>query len=138
VRHILVVVLNNGEPAPSQKAGIKDDQHEAGAFCLLPQESHEASVVAGDAGRDLERRLFMVAARHAAEHQPLVCGTSTAGVPRTYRIVPVKRRLVLEFLDRSATRCGGLLNSVMVLAGDKLRLYKTGQYRSDTDEGVKE
>jgi hypothetical protein len=73
----------------------------------------------------------MVAARPNAVHQPLACGTSAAGVPRTYRIVPVKRRVVHAFLARSAIRCGGLLNSVMVLVGDKLGLYKTGQYSSE-------
>jgi hypothetical protein len=75
----------------------------------------------------------MVAAPHSAVHQPLAFGTSAAGVPRTYRIVPVKRRSVHAFLDRSARACGGLLNAVMVLVGDKLGLYKTGQYSSDAD-----
>jgi len=91
----------------------------------------QKAVVAGDADRDLERRLFMVNARHSALHQPLALGTSSAGVPRTYRIVPVKRRVVHEFFARSANGCGGLLNAVMVLVGDKLGLYKTGQYSSD-------
>jgi hypothetical protein len=93
----------------------------------------QKAVVAGDADRDLERRLFMVTARHTAVHQPLALGTSAAGVPRTYRIVPVKRRVVHEFLARSASGCGGLLNSVMVVVGDKLGLYTTGQYSSDAD-----
>ncbi len=75
----------------------------------------------------------MVAARLSALHQPLAFGTSAAGVPRTYRIVPVKRFVVHAFLARSASRCGTLLNSVMVLVGDKLGLYKTGQYSSDVD-----
>jgi hypothetical protein len=75
----------------------------------------------------------MVAARLSAVHQPLAFGTSAAGVPRTYRIVPVKRRVVHAFLARSASACGGVLNSVMVLVGDKLGLYKTGQYSSDAD-----
>jgi len=93
----------------------------------------QKAVVAGDADRDLERRLFMVTARYSALHQPLALGTSAAGVPRTYRIVPVKRRVVHAFLVRSASGGGGLLNSVMVLVGDKLGLYKTGQYSSDAD-----
>ena len=66
-------------------------------------------------------------------HEPLAFGTSAAGVPRTYRIVPVKRRVVHAFLARSASGGGGLLNSVMVLVGDRLGLYKTGQYSSDAD-----
>jgi len=89
--------------------------------------------VAGDADRDLERRLFMVTARYSALHQPLALGTSAAGVPRTYRIVPVKRQVVHEFLARSAGGCGDLLNSAMVFVGDKVGLYKTGQYSSDAD-----
>jgi len=75
----------------------------------------------------------MVVARLSAVHQPLACGTSAAGVPRTYRIVPVKRRVVHAFLARSASACGGLLNSVMVLVGDKLGFYKTGEYSSDAE-----
>lgn len=75
----------------------------------------------------------MVAARLSAVHQPLAFGTTAAGVPRTYRIVPVKRRVVHAFLARSASACGGLLNCVMVLVGDKLGLHKTGQYSSGVD-----
>ena len=74
----------------------------------------------------------MVARRNPI-HQPLVFGTSAAGVPRTYRIVPVKRRLFHEFVIGTARACGDLVNSVMVRVGDKVGLYKTGQYRSDAD-----
>jgi hypothetical protein len=75
----------------------------------------------------------MFAARMSAVHEPLAFGTSAAGVPRTYRIVPVERRVVHAFLARSASGCGCLLNTVMVFVGDKLGLYKTGQYSSDAD-----
>jgi len=71
--------------------------------------------------------------RRTPIHQPLVFGTSAAGVPRTYRIIPVKRRLIHEFVTGSARACGDLVNSVMVRVGDKVGLYKTGQYRSDAD-----
>jgi hypothetical protein len=131
--HILLVVLKHGRSAPSQKADIKDDQPRGLVRSAHSLSMQRKSVVAGDADRDLERRLFMVAARHSAAHQALACGTSAAGVPRTYRIVPAKRRVVHEFLARSASGCGGLLNAVMVLVGDKLGLYKTGQYSSDAD-----
>ena len=74
----------------------------------------------------------MVARRNPV-HQPLVFGTSAAGVPRTYRIVPVKRRLIHEFVIGSARVCGELVNSIMVRVGDRVGLYKTGQYSSDAD-----
>jgi hypothetical protein len=45
----------------------------------------------------------------------------------------VERRVVHAFLARSASGCGCLLNTVMVFVGDKLGLYKTGQYSSDAD-----
>jgi hypothetical protein len=48
--------------------------------------------------------------------------------------LPVKQSEVRAFLAQAASGCGGLLNSLMVILGDKLRIYKTGQYRSDTDD----
>jgi hypothetical protein len=47
--------------------------------------------------------------------------------------LPVKQSEVQAFLTRAASGCGGLLNSVMVVVGDKLGLYKTGQYSFDTE-----
>jgi hypothetical protein len=37
-------------------------------------------------------------------------------------------------LAEAASGCGGGLNSVMVILGDKLGIYKTGQYSSDTED----
>ena len=87
----------------------------------------------GDADRDLERRSFMVSTSMSVACQRLAIGRSGAGVPRTYRITRTPRltrlRNVLQaFLPRTASRCGGLVNSVMVAVGDRVGLYKTGQY----------
>jgi hypothetical protein len=101
---------------------------------LTPQESHDQAVVAGDADRDLERRSFMVAARMNAECQRLAIGRSAAGVPRTFRRLPAKHHTVRAFLARPVGASGSLLNSVMVAIGDKLGLYKTGQYSVDAED----
>lgn len=39
-------------------------------------------------------------------------------------------------LAEAASGCGSLLNSVMVVIGDRFGLYKTGQYSSDTDDDL--
>jgi hypothetical protein len=41
---------------------------------------------------------------------------------------------VRVFLAKAAIGCGGLLNSLMVMLGDKLGIYQTGQYSSDTED----
>ena len=97
---------------------------------VLDCRQHFISILhASEPGVWRARQGLLMAAPPKAAHQPLTFGTSAAGVPRTYRIVPVKRRVVPAFLARSASGCGRLLNSVMVLVGDRVRLYKTGQYR---------
>jgi hypothetical protein len=80
----------------------------------------------------------MASTRLSGACQRLAIGRSTAGVPRTYRITrssPLDRlRNGLQaFLPSTASRCGGLLNSVMVAVGDRVGLYKTGQYRAHAD-----
>ena len=44
---------------------------------------------------------------------------------------PVKQSELRAFLAQTARVCGGLLNSLMVILGDKLGIYKTGQYSSE-------
>jgi hypothetical protein len=46
------------------------------------------------------------------------------------------QREVRAFLAEAASGCGRLLNSVMVVIGDRFGLYKTGQYSSDTDDDL--
>jgi hypothetical protein len=41
---------------------------------------------------------------------------------------------VRVFLAKAASGCGGLLNSLMVIVGDKLGIYQTGQYSSDMED----
>ena len=48
--------------------------------------------------------------------------------------LPVRQSEVRAFLAKAASGCGGLLNSLMVILGDKLGIYKTGQYSSDTED----
>jgi hypothetical protein len=40
-------------------------------------------------------------------------------------------RKIWAFLAQVVSDCGGLLNSLMVAIGDRVGLYKTGQYSSD-------
>ncbi len=47
--------------------------------------------------------------------------------------LPVQQTEVGAFLAQVASGCGDLLNSLMVILGDKLGIYKTGQYSSDTE-----
>jgi hypothetical protein len=47
---------------------------------------------------------------------------------------PVKQSELRSLLAEAASGCGGRLNSVMVILGDKLGIYKTGQYSSDTED----
>ena len=75
----------------------------------------------------------MVSTRMSVACQRLAIGRSAAGFARTYRITRTSRltrlRNVLRaFLPRTASRFGELLNSVMVAVGDRLGMYKTGQY----------
>jgi hypothetical protein len=51
------------------------------------RESVHTKVVAGDADRDPERRRPMAAERISVARQRLAIGRSSAGVPRTYRVV---------------------------------------------------
>jgi hypothetical protein len=67
----------------------------------------------------------MVSTRMSVACQRLAIGQSAAGVARTYHITRTSRLTRLRnalqaFLPRTASRCGGLLNSVMVAAGDRL------------------
>jgi len=59
--------------------------------------------------------------------------TETPDAMTSDQPLPVKRSEVPVFLAKAASGCGGLLNSVMVVIGDKLGLYKTGQYSLDTE-----
>jgi hypothetical protein len=86
---------------------------------------------------------FMVSTRMSVARQRLAIGQSAAGVPRTYRITrsaPWATRLVglrhglQAFLPRTASRGGGVLNAAMVAAGDRLGLYKTGQYSAHAED----
>jgi hypothetical protein len=82
----------------------------------------------------------MVSTRLSGACQRLAIGRSAAGLPRTYRITRSSRldRLrngLQAFLPITASRCGGLLNSVMVVVGDRVGLYKTGQYGAHADDG---
>ena len=75
----------------------------------------------------------MVSTRKSGACQRLAIGRSAAGVPRTYRIARLSRLarlrgVVQALLPRTASRCGGLLNFVMVAVGDRVGLYRTGQY----------
>jgi hypothetical protein len=45
--------------------------------------------------------------------------------------LPVQATEVPALVGKAARLCGGLLNSVMVVIGDRLGLYKTGQLRFD-------
>jgi hypothetical protein len=77
----------------------------------------------------------MAAARTRTARQRLAIGRSAAGVPRTYRTkMHVHRAKVRIFLGEVATSCGGALNSMLVVLGDKFGLYKTGQYSSEMHE----
>ncbi len=73
-----------------------------------------------------------MAAPNAVLRQRLIIGRSATGAPRTYRTLPVKHRRVREFLDGAAGACGSVLNSVMLVVDDRLRLYRTGQDSADT------
>ena len=55
----------------------------------------------------------------------------TLGQPRA-----AKQREVQALLAEAASACGALLNSVMVVLGDRFGLYKTGQYSSDTEDNL--
>jgi hypothetical protein len=57
-----------------------------------------------------------------------------AGAMTSDTTVPIKRSSVRAFLVAVANGCGGLLNSILVALGDKLGLYKTGQYSFDLEE----
>ena len=76
----------------------------------------------------------MIGARTNGARQHLPIGRSAAGVPRTYRMLAVKRSVVHTFLARAASDCGSVLNSIMVVVGDKLGLYKTGQYGVEAED----
>ena len=52
-----------------------------------PEHPIDQSVVAGDADRDLGRRSSMLTSRISASFQRTPIGGSTAGLPRTYRVV---------------------------------------------------
>jgi hypothetical protein len=73
-----------------------------------------------------------MAAWNAVAPERVTIGRSAAGAPRTYRTLSVKHHRVREFLGGAARACGSGLNSVMVVVGDRLKLYKTGQYSADT------
>jgi hypothetical protein len=47
-----------------------------------------------------------------------------------------KQREVLAFLAEAVSASGALLNSVMIVIGDRFGLYKTGQYSSDMEDNV--
>jgi hypothetical protein len=46
----------------------------------------------------------------------------------------IKQSKVRAILGEAASGCGGLLNSVMVVLGDRFELYRTGQYSTDMDQ----
>jgi hypothetical protein len=47
-----------------------------------------------------------------------------------------KQREVLAFLAEAVSASGALLNSAMVVIGDKFGLYRTGQYSSDMEDNL--
>jgi len=73
-------------------------------------------------------------ARSGVARQRVPIGRSATGAPRTYRTLRVKHRRMRELFGGAASTCGGVLNSVMVRLGDRLGLYKTGQYSSEVKQ----
>jgi hypothetical protein len=63
--------------------------------------------------------------------QRFAISRTAAGAPRTYRMLPLEHGRVQTRLREAARGSGALLNSFMVVLGDTLKLYPTGQYRSE-------
>jgi hypothetical protein len=72
----------------------------------------------------------MISTRWSAACQLLATGRSAETPDRmtSNQPLPTKRNRVQAFLAWAASGCGDLLNSVMVAVGDRLGIYKTGQY----------
>lgn len=75
-----------------------------------------------------------MAARTGIARQRATIGRSSAGVPRTYRTLRTKHSRMRTFLGEAAASCRRLLNSVMVVLGDRLGLHKSGQSSSEVEE----
>ena len=75
-------------------------------------------LVAGDAARDAWGRSLMVFAHSGDVRQRLPIGRSSAGAPRTYRIVrPATFGAVLA---RTVRHSGGVVKFVMAFIGERL------------------
>jgi hypothetical protein len=136
---------------------MKSAQHSAGAFCVIP----ENPSVASRRRRRPRRGEKVVHARPANQwrmpapghwqvgrgrpahvpHSSIIAMDQTSGrTPETPdamtsdQALPVQQSEARAFLAKAASGCGGLLNSLMVMLGDKLGVYKTGQYSAETDD----
>jgi hypothetical protein len=159
MRRILEVVLSNaGDRRLRRRQASMSGQRSAGAFCLVPENPRLISCrrrrrprpgekvvhgrranqygmpTPGDRPVRRGRPAHVPHSSVIAMGQASGCTTETLDAMTSGQSLPVEQSEVQAFLAKAARGCGRLLNSVMVFVGDKIGLYKTGQYRFDTED----